>query len=104
NELLLDVCALDLERERDRGGLRLVEFEERLRHLACGSVRLKRHLPRVPILRGQESAHEDDEQRDVDGVCAQTIPRAALGEDERLAVLLRHSRLELEAFARGADA
>ena len=79
-------------------------MEERLRHLARGSVRLKRHLPRVAELRGQESAHEDGEQRDVDGVCAQTIPSAALGEDEGLAALLRHPRLELETFARGADA
>src|SRR5205085_5037295 len=39
-----------------------------------------------------------------DGVCSQTIPRAALAEDERLAVLLRHPRLEPEIFARGADA
>jgi hypothetical protein len=40
----------------------------------------------VAEARRHEAADEDDEQADVYGVCAETVPRAALGEDEGRAV------------------
>jgi hypothetical protein len=94
DELLLDVETLNHKGQFVDGAGRAVNVEDGLDHRVGALAGLERHVADAPELRGEKAAEEDCQQRDVDGVCTEAIPSAALAEDEDLPAFLRHHRVE----------
>src|SRR5262245_52285040 len=106
DQLLLKVQTFDGERKRQLAhaygvlSRRVVDVELVLDHGFGRVTRFDLHTPGVAAA-GQEVADEDGQQPDVNGVRAEPVPDAALGEDRGPIARLGHTRSEAQLARRG---